>query len=166
MLQHLLCTPPLTPPFRACRQNYWAGPIVGFSSSGDNTSGWPLFAPRDPRDQTPNGTRLEVVQGWAALLNKWFPFNLASFLAVAGPSSYFTQAVWYASFQGFLPCPEAPGTCCTPQPLYPEMQTPLGPPQGPRQQLGPYRWVRYFEHAVVTLDLDDPLGPGTSIVWT
>jgi hypothetical protein len=28
-----------------------------------------------------------------------------------------------------------------------------------------YTWVRHFEHAVVTLDLNDPLGPGTSIVW-
>ena len=145
--------------------NYWAGPIVGFSAAKDNTSGWPVFAPQDPRNRAPTGTRAEVVQGWAELLNQWLPFNLASFLTVAGPSTYFTQMVWYAAFQGFVPCPQAPDTCCTPQPLYPDMHRPLGAPLGARQQLGPYRWARHFEHAVVTLDLDDPLGPGTSIVW-
>ena len=160
-----LVASPTLPALRFCSQNYWAGPIVGFSNANDNTTGWPTFAPLDPDNKAPNGTKLQVVQGWAALLNKWFPFNLASFLTVAGPSSYFTQMVWYASYQGFLPCPDAPGTCCTPQPLYPEMQNKLGSPLGPRQQLGPYRWVRNFEHAIVTLDLDDPLGPGTSIVW-
>ena len=51
-------------------------------------------------------------------------------------------------------------------PQYDMMHKPLGPPLGPRQQLSAYRWVRRFEHAVVTLDLDEPLGPGTSIVWT
>ena len=72
----------------------------------------------------------------------------------------------YASYQGFLPCPEAPDTCCTPQPLYPEMHRALGAPLGPRAALGQYKWQREFEHAVVTLDLEDPLGPGTSIVWS
>ena len=146
--------------------NYWAGPITGFSQYG-NTSGWPTYAPDDASNRTPNGTKAEVVRGWSHLLETWLPFNLASFLTVAGPSTYFTQMVWYAAFQGFLPCPTAPDSCCTPQPFYPELFTKsLGAPAGPRQQVGAYRWVRHFEHAVVTLDLTDPLGPGTSIVWS
>ena len=140
--------------------NYWAGPITGFAG------GWPKYAPNDANNHTPNGTKAEVARGWAKLLQTWLSFNLASFLTVAGPSTYFTQMVWYASFQGFLPCPTAPDSCSTPQPFYPELFKPLGPPAGPRKQAGPYRWVRQFEHAVVTLDLTDPLGPGTSIVWS
>ena len=46
------------------------------------------------------------------------------------------------------------------------MNNSLGPPLGPRVQLGPFNWVRHFALAVVTLDLDEPLGPGTSIVWS
>ena len=42
---------------------------------------------------------------------------------------------------------------------------PLGAPAGPRVQLGPYKWRRDFAHATVTVDLDEPLGPGTNIDW-
>ena len=28
-----------------------------------------------------------------------------------------------------------------------------------RVQLSKYKWIRHFEHAVVTLDLEDPLDP-------
>ena len=122
-----------------------------------------MFAPQDPSNRAPNGTRLEVVQGWGRLLEKWLPFNLASFLVVAGPSTYWTQMVWYAAFEGFAPCPQAPASCV--QPAQADVRRPLGAPLGPRAQLGAYKWVRRFEHAVVTLDLDEPLGPGTSIVW-
>ena len=165
---HSLPRPPATrtrAPPSANRINYWAGPIVGFPppSTHDNASGWPVFAPQDPTNRAPNGTRLQVVQGWARLLEQWFPFNLASFLTVAGPGTYWTQMVWYAAYQGFVPCPQAPDACV--QPAYADLGRPLGAPLGARRQLGPYRWVRSFEHAVVTLDLEDPLGPGTSIVW-
>jgi hypothetical protein len=145
--------------------NYWAGPIIGFAKTNDNTSGLPKYAPDDPHNRVPNGTRAEVIEGWQQLLTKWLPFNLAMFLSVAGPRTYFTQMVWYASFQGFMPCPDAPDTCCAPTPFYPEMHKKLGPPKGPRLQLAKYKWVRHFEHAVVTLDLEEPLGPGTSITW-
>jgi hypothetical protein len=144
--------------------NYWPGPIVGFSDAPDATRGWPAYAAGDSADVTPNGTAADVVAGWTALLEKWMPFNLASFLSVAGPSSYFTQNVWYAANQGFAPCPATPGTCVSPD--YPLMRRALGPPLGPRTQLGAYKWTRSFEHAIVTLDLDEPLGPGTSIVWS
>ena len=148
--------------------NYWAGPFIGFHTGGgqgDNSNGFPVFAPGDPVNHTPNGTRAEVIKGWQAILQRWLPFNLAMFLSVAGPGTYFTQMVWYASFEGFVACPQAPDTCCAPAPFYPEMHRPLGLPMGPRVQVSSYKWVRHFEHAVVTVDLDEPLGPGTSIVW-
>lgn len=141
--------------------NYWPGPITHFPSAPDATRGWPAYAPGDPVNSAPNGTAAEVVAGWTALLEKWLPFNLAAFLTVAGPSTYFSQMVWYAAYQGFAPCPSTPGVCV--DPVYADMSRPLGPPLGPRAQVGPYKWVRSFEHAVVTLDLDD--AAGTSIVW-
>jgi len=147
--------------------NHWAGPIVGFKkhTPGDNQSGFPVFAAGDQHNVAPDGTRAEIFAGWTKILTEWFPFNLAMFLIVAGESSYFTQMVWYAAFEGFLPCPDAPDSCMAPTPFYPEMHKPLGPPAGPRQQLSAYKWVRHFEHATVTVDLDEPLGPGTAIVW-
>jgi hypothetical protein len=134
---------------------------VGFSE----TTHLPVYAPGDPVNRAPNGTQAEIYKGWQGILSQWLPFNLALFLTVAGKSTYFTQMVWYAAYQGFEPCPDDPGTCLAPSPFYPEMHKPLGPPFGRRVQLGKYKWVRQFEHAVVTLDLEDPLGPGTSIVW-
>lgn len=147
--------------------NYWAGPIVGFKkrTPGDNASGFPMYAAGDPNNVAPTGTRAEIFEGWKQILSKWLPFNLAMFLIVAGDRSYFTQMVWYAAFEGFMPCPDAPDSCMAPSPFYPEMHKPLGPPAGPRQVLSTYKWVRHFEHATVTVDLDEPLGPGTSIVW-
>ena len=141
--------------------NYWPGPITRFPNAPGATRGWPAYAPGDPVNSAPNGTAAEVVAGWTALLEKWLPFNLAAFLTVAGPSTYFSQMVWYAAFQGFAPCPATPGVCV--DPIYPDLSRPLGPPLGPRAQVGPFKWVRSFEHAVVTLDLDDIAG--TSIVW-
>ena len=149
--------------------NYWPGPIVGFAQAGsanDNARGLPVYAAGDPHNHAPNGTtRGEVMAGWQEQMAEWLPFNLAMFLSVAGPSTYFTQMVWYASSEGFLPCPAAPDTCCAPRPFFPEMHKPLGKPLGPRKQLGGYKWVRRFEHAVVSVDLDEPLGPGTAIEW-
>jgi hypothetical protein len=137
--------------------NTWPGPITRFAG------GWPAYAPGDPANSAPAGTPAQIVAGWTALLEKWMPFNLAAFLTVAGPSTYFTQAAWYAAYQGFAPCPETPGVCCSPD--YPDLRRALGPPLGPRRQLGPYKWARSFQHAEVTLDLDEPMGPGTAIVW-
>ena len=90
--------------------NYWAGPIVGFEKRypGDHASGLPVYAAHDPHNHAPNGTLAQVYAGWQQRLKRWLPFNLAMFLSVAGPSTYFTQMVWYASFQGFVPCPKAP----------------------------------------------------------
>ena len=84
-----------------------------------------------------------------------FTFTLAAFLAVAGDSSFFSYASNSAhnSYEmGYTPWRE-------------EYGWPLGKPLGPRKQLGGYKWVRRFEHAVVTVDLDEPLGPGTAIEW-
>jgi hypothetical protein len=142
--------------------NYWPGPIVNL------VEGWPTYASNDVNNTAPSGTRAQRFQGWQALMTKWFPFNLAMFLSVAGDSTYFTQLMWYAFDQGFIPCPDAPGTCAAPTPFYPMMHNKLGKPKGLRIPVAgsKYKWVRTFEHAVVTLDLEDPLGAGTSIVWS
>jgi len=149
---------------KAVMLNFWPGPIVGFPPPSDAgpSRGWPVYAAGDAANVAPNGTAAEIVAGWTALLEKWFAYNLATFLTVAGPSSYFSQMVWYASFQGFAPCPAAPGTCV--DPAYPDLRRPLGAPAGPRRQVGAYKWVREFAHATVTLDLDSPFN-GTGIVW-
>lgn len=146
--------------------NAWPGPIIGFDSNVSSPGhGLPTFAPGDPNNRAPTGTKAQVYAGWRAQLERYLPFNLAAFLTIAGPNTYFTQMVWYASNQGFVPCPKAPDTCMGPTPWYPMMSQSLGAPQGPRVQLGPYKWRRTFAHAVVTLDLDQPLGPGTNIQW-
>ena len=154
-------------PFSSYSSLFIHRPIVGFKkrTPGDNASGFPMYAAGDPNNVAPTGTRAEIFEGWKQILSKWLPFNLAMFLIVAGDRSYFTQMVWYAAFEGFMPCPDAPDSCMAPSPFYPEMHKPLGPPAGPRQVLSTYKWVRHFEHATVTVDLDEPLGPGTSIVW-
>ena len=55
---------------------------------------------------------------------------------------------------------------CGPSPWYPALKRPLGQPLRDRQSLKtPYSWKREFEHATVFLDLEDPLGNGTRIVW-
>ena len=40
------------------------------------------------------GTKAQVYEGWQKILTKWLPFNLAMFLTVAGPSTYFNQMVY------------------------------------------------------------------------
>ena len=143
--------------------NYWPGSIIGLNRSN---FGLPTFAPLDPLNDQPTGTAAEQYVAWQKILLKWTPFNLAMFLSVAGPSTYFTQMVWYAAVEGFLPCPDNPSGCIWPASGFPIMQNKLGAPQGPRVAVSQYKWVRHFEHAVVTLDLNEPLGPGTSIVWS
>eukprot|EP00466_Bigelowiella_natans_P008639 jgi/Bigna1/82827/fgenesh1_pg.98_\ len=140
--------------------SFWAGPYTGF------TNGWPSFSANDPyNNTTPEGTSSQLYEAWRAQLLKYLPFNLASFLLVANERTYFTQAVWYELHQGFVPCPDAPDTCAAPSEWYSLLDKPLGPPLGPRTQEGAYRWRREFANATVTLDLDEPLGPGTSIDW-
>ena len=56
--------------------------------------------------------------GWKKALAKYLPFNLAAFLSVATPTTWFTQAVWYADDQGFYTCPDAPTTCAAPEDFY------------------------------------------------
>eukprot|EP00041_Stephanoeca_diplocostata_P014850 m.280754 g.280754 ORF g.280754 m.280754 type:complete len:474 (+) comp19828_c0_seq3:363-1784(+) len=139
--------------------NFWPGPYIGFKN------GWPIFAPEDPHNKAPTGTSAEIYQGWQAQLEKYLTFNLAAFLTVAGSNTYFTYFVWYPTWEGFVECSAAPSTCAAPPQWYPLMAKQLGPPTGARVQTAAYRWQRTFAHAVVTLDLDDPLGAGTSIVW-
>eukprot|EP01079_Euglenida_sp_SAG-EU17-18_P006984 gene6984-1248_t len=101
--------------------------------------------------QGPNCTSTQLYEGWQAELTKYLPFNLASFLSVAQPNTWFTQAVWYEDRQGFAPCPDAPGTCALDPSFYADyLKKPLGTPQGMRQKVAPYKWVREFEHATVT----------------
>ena len=104
--------------------------------------------------------------GWKKALAKYLPFNLAAFLSVATPTTWFTQAVWYADDQGFYTCPDAPTTCAAPEDFYADyLQKPLGKPLGARKAAGPYKWTREFEHASVTLDLNGDPVEGSGITF-
>jgi hypothetical protein len=142
--------------------SFWAGPYVTPSGAQN----WPAYANGTQPCGT-NCTSAEQYQGWRLALIKYLPFNLAAFLTVAQRNTWFTQAVWYEGRQGFFPCPEAPDTCATPDDFYADyLDRPLGPPLGARRKAAgsAYRWTREFEHATVTLDLDDPVG-GSGVVF-
>jgi hypothetical protein len=63
-----------------------------------------------------------------------------------------------------LPCDDAPSTCVAPESSswYPNLAKPLGAPLAPAQRTGNV-WVRHFEHATSTLNLDDP--DASTISW-
>ena len=125
---------------------------------------WPAYASGTQPCGT-NCSAAEQYAGWRSALVKYLPFNLAAFLTVAQENTWFTQAVWYEDRQGFIPCPDAPDTCATPADFYAEyLDRPLGPPLGARRKVAAYRWTREFEHATVTLDLDDPVG-GSGVLF-
>jgi len=150
--------------------SFWAGPYVGFSTEEGLAKGWPRYHDNSQpcgsnSTQGLNCTAAQHYAGWRAALARWLPFNLASFLSVAQPTTWFTQAVWYEVHQGFVPCDDAPDTCALASSFYADyLKRPLGAPRGRRVKVGPYQWTREFEHATVTLDLTSPL-EGTSIVF-
>ena len=150
--------------------SFWAGPYVGFSTEEGLAKGWPRYHDNSQPcgSKSPQGLNCTAAQhyaGWRAELARWLPFNLASFLTVAQPNTWFTQAVWYALDQGFTPCDDAPDTCALDSSFYADyLKKPLGAPKGRRVKVGAYKWTREFEHATVTLDLTSPL-EGTSIVF-
>jgi hypothetical protein len=68
----------------------------------------------------------------------WAPTQLGHARACR-TSGASTQAVWYADFQGFYPCPDAPTTCQMPDDFYATyLKKPLGAPKGPRKKVGEY----------------------------
>ena len=142
--------------------SFWAGPYHGVMTYFDHTE--PCGA-NDTKWGGPNCTAAQKNEGWKSELVKWLPFNLASFLSVAGPNTWFTQAVWYADNQGFFPCPDAPGTCMVDSSFYSDyLARPLGAPLGPRNvdASNKFKWTREFAHATVTLDLTEPLSSGVA----
>lgn len=139
--------------------SFWAGP---YTTPSFEHTGWPAYA-NGVQPCGVNCTASQQYAGWRSALVKYLPFNLAAFLTVAGPNTWFTQAVWYEDHQGFFPCPEAPNTCAMPDDFYAGyLKRPLGAPKGRRQKEGAYKWTREFEKATVTLDLNQPLA-GSSI---
>jgi hypothetical protein len=146
--------------------SFWAGPYTGFSTLPGPGKGWPEYAngtqPCGAAQR--NCTTADLYTGWRAKLQQYLEFNLASFLLIASPTSFFTQAVWYELHQGFVPCPEAPDACALPEDFYPLLKKPLGRPLGERVAMGAYRWSRRFTHANVSVDLEDPLG-GSRVVF-
>lgn len=80
----------------------WPGLFVGFGKDG-----FPLW---------PQGGESQPVgnDGWRKALSDHFMFAFASVLTVAGPNVYMTYGVWYELHQGYVSCPEAPESCCTP----------------------------------------------------
>ena len=140
--------------------SFWAGPYSRVMAYADHTE---PCGTNDVKWGGPNCTTAQKNEGWKSELVKWLPFNLASFLSVAGPNTWFTQAVWYADDQGFFPCPDAPNTCMVDSSFYSDyLTTPLGPPLGPRKvdASNAHKWTREFAHATVTLDLTKPLSSG------
>jgi len=154
------CAHPAHAPFCACRQNYWAWAHRGLLEQWRQHERLAALRPARPATRPPTAPGSRVVQGWLALLNKWFPFNLASLLAVAGPSSYFTQAVWVRLLPGVPAVPRGPRHVLHAPAAHPEMQTRGAPTGASPAAPAPDRWVRYFEHAVVTLDLGRPAWAG------
>lgn len=152
--------------------SFWPGPFVGFSRGPGLASGWPVYhddtQPCGTNDTVyggPNCTQAQHMAGWRAMLTKYLPFNLASFLSVAASNTWFTYAVWYADNQGFYTCADDPDSCATPNNFYSDyLDKPLGVPLGPRKAVGAYKWTREFEHATVTVDLSDPVG-GSGIAF-
>ncbi|MCO1574340.1 putative glycoside hydrolase family 15 protein [Crossiella sp. SN42] len=76
-------------------------------------------------------------------------FPLACFLVAAGAHSYFRYGSGWRAEDG-------------PLEPFPELERPLGPPQGPAVRDG-YTYTRTFEHAHVTVDLAAVTG---RIAWT
>ena len=132
--------------------------------------GWPEYHDQSQpcgrhSAQGVNCTAAEHYKGWQDELDKWLPFNLASFLSVAQANTWFTQAVWYQDNQGFAPCRSDPGSCAFDPSFYSDyLKQPLGRPLNVRAKVGDYKWVREFEHATVTVDLNSPL-EGSTIVF-
>ena len=94
--------------------------------------------------------------GWRAALLQKHTFALAGYLTVATPLVYMQYEMWYEGFSGgAVPCPSDPSSCPAPDPWYPDLFKPLGAPLGPAVRTGNV-FVRHFQHATSTLDLDDP----------
>jgi len=150
--------------------SFWAGHYVGFSSEPGPGHGWPKYfdnsQPCGSKSSTgTHCTRDQLYSGWRQQLEKYLPFNLAAFLTVAQANTWFTQAVWYQDQQGFMPCPDRPNSCALGDSFYADyLKKPLGSPKGLRKKVSAYKWTREFEHATVTLDLNNPLG-GSGIVF-
>ena len=72
-------------------------------------------------------------------------------------------ATGYSGLNGAYQCPEAPETCCGPDPWYADADAPLGAPLGPAVRSGNV-YTRHFEHAVSVLNLDDP--DASSVTFT
>ena len=133
--------------------SFWPGPVVAVGKGG-----WPAW---------PGGAQPAAgdMAAWKKALADNLPWALAAYLTVAETNTFMTYAAWYELHQGFVTCPDDPGSCAAPAGYYPALKRALGAPAAPRRRLGGggYRWTRRFEHARVAFDLLDR--NATAITW-
>ena len=103
----------------------------------------------------PGGTQPNTTEGWRAALARKHAFALAGFLIVAEANVWQQYEAWYQWQAGALACPEAPASCIAPEPWYPALYAPLGPPLGPATRSG-NTWTRAFAQALAGFNVDDP----------
>ena len=119
----------------------------GLCTSPFNKDGYPSW---------PGNTQPTTVDGWRAAMLAKHTFALAGYLTIAGPNVFMQYQGWYNGLtQGAIACPTDPSYCSAPNPWYPDLSRPLGPPKGPAVRSGNV-WRREFLHATSVLDLDHP----------
>lgn len=90
--------------------------------------------------------------------------SLAPFLIVANERTWLSYAWFYDADTGYVPCDDDPQSCSVPQGWYSDFARPLGQPLGPAHSDGNTRWSRAFQHAQVSIDLQDRAK--SSITWS
>ena len=104
----------------------------------------------------PNNTQPNTTAGWRAALVAKHTFAYAAFLTMAAPSVWMQYLGFYnAITQGGIACPDVPESCAAPNPWYPDLYRPLGPPTSAAVRTGNV-WTRQFAHATSVLNLDNP----------
>ena len=118
------------------------------------------MGPSWPSSHVPALNRTYPGIAQAAKDNLLFPHSL--FLCIVQPGVYFSYAWWYDLMQGYVPCPETPGGCDTPDNFYPTLFNRVGDPVRAGVWSG-YVCQREFVNATVYVDLTNT--SSASIIW-
>jgi len=97
------------------------------------------------------------------------PWSLAAYLLSATPNTFMSYGWWYQLSTGYVPCPDEPASCSSPDDWYPDLLKPTGKPLGPRTHVpgkgSGHVWARQFERVSVEVDLANFTYP-VSLVWS